>query len=196
MPHLITFHVPFPVDRLKRPVQRKKYGLLSNYDDSVEMEAVESDEDDTLYEARSLRRSEVNTDKLHVHISWLLSQSGCNVQTAATAARHKRHSDSVWRDPQRRHRTEEQEEENNCHTFFFWLPENFSFFLSVTVFKLWGHTRKRKDALKHTFCKMHQNDTFSPSRINVVWETRASWHSPCVPCTIRVIQCQSNPVSE
>ncbi|XP_070688784.1 protein FAM174C [Pempheris klunzingeri] len=42
--------------RLKRPAQRKKYGLLSNYDDSVEMEAVESDEDDTLYEARSLRR--------------------------------------------------------------------------------------------------------------------------------------------
>lgn len=42
--------------RLKKPGQRKKYGLLSNYDDSVEMEAVESDEDDTLYEARSLRR--------------------------------------------------------------------------------------------------------------------------------------------
>ncbi|KAM9831968.1 protein FAM174C [Neosynchiropus ocellatus] len=43
--------------RLKKPVQRKKYGLLSNYEDSVEMMAVESDEDDTLYEARSLRRS-------------------------------------------------------------------------------------------------------------------------------------------
>lgn len=42
--------------RLKRPAQKKKYGLLSNYDDSLEMEAVESDEDDTLYEARSLRR--------------------------------------------------------------------------------------------------------------------------------------------
>ncbi|XP_015826741.2 protein FAM174C [Nothobranchius furzeri] len=42
--------------RLKKPSQRKKYGLLSNYDDSVEMEAVESEEDDTLYEARSLRR--------------------------------------------------------------------------------------------------------------------------------------------
>ncbi|XP_040897155.1 protein FAM174C [Toxotes jaculatrix] len=42
--------------RLKKPAQRKKYGLLSNYDDSVEMEAVESDEDDTVYEARSLRR--------------------------------------------------------------------------------------------------------------------------------------------
>ncbi|KAM7409824.1 hypothetical protein PAMA_001363 [Pampus argenteus] len=42
--------------RLKGPVQRKKYGLLSNYDDSVEMEAVDSDEDDTLYEARSFRR--------------------------------------------------------------------------------------------------------------------------------------------
>lgn len=44
--------------RLKRPALKKKYGLLSNYDDSVEMEAVESDEDDTLYEARSLRRSD------------------------------------------------------------------------------------------------------------------------------------------
>ncbi|XP_022047684.1 protein FAM174C [Acanthochromis polyacanthus] len=42
--------------RLKKPAQRKKYGLLSNYDDSVEMEGVENDEDDTLYEARSLRR--------------------------------------------------------------------------------------------------------------------------------------------
>lgn len=42
--------------RLKKPTQKKKYGLLSNYDDSVEMEVVESDEDDTLYEARSLRR--------------------------------------------------------------------------------------------------------------------------------------------
>ncbi|XP_034387529.1 protein FAM174C [Cyclopterus lumpus] len=42
--------------RLKRPAHKKKYGLLSNYEDSVEMEAVESDEDDTLYEARSLRR--------------------------------------------------------------------------------------------------------------------------------------------
>lgn len=48
--------------RLKRPAHRKrKYGLLSNQDE-VEMEAVESDEDDdTLYEARSLRRSEVNS---------------------------------------------------------------------------------------------------------------------------------------
>ncbi|XP_061593269.1 protein FAM174C [Cololabis saira] len=42
--------------RLKKPASRKKYGLLHNYDDSVEMEAVESEEDDTLYEARSLRR--------------------------------------------------------------------------------------------------------------------------------------------
>lgn len=42
--------------RLKRPVPRRKYGLLSNYDDSVEMVEGESDEDDTLYEARSLRR--------------------------------------------------------------------------------------------------------------------------------------------
>ncbi|XP_042337898.1 protein FAM174C [Plectropomus leopardus] len=42
--------------RLKKPAYNKKYGLLANYDDSVEMDAVESDEDDTLYEARSLRR--------------------------------------------------------------------------------------------------------------------------------------------
>lgn len=42
--------------RLKKPAPKKKYGLLSNYDDSVEMEGVESDEDDTLYEARGLRR--------------------------------------------------------------------------------------------------------------------------------------------
>ncbi|XP_071328971.1 protein FAM174C [Trachinotus anak] len=42
--------------RLKKPAHKKKYGLLSDYDDSVEMEAVDSDEDDTLYEARSLRR--------------------------------------------------------------------------------------------------------------------------------------------
>lgn len=49
------------VVRMKKPMQRRKYGLLSNYKDSVEMEAVESDEDDTLYEARSLRRSEVDT---------------------------------------------------------------------------------------------------------------------------------------
>lgn len=42
--------------RLKKPTPKKKYGLLSDYDDSVEMEGVESDEDDTLYEARGLRR--------------------------------------------------------------------------------------------------------------------------------------------
>uniref|UniRef100_A0A4W5NZV0 Family with sequence similarity 174 member C n=1 Tax=Hucho hucho TaxID=62062 RepID=A0A4W5NZV0_9TELE len=43
--------------RLKKTTSRKKYGLLSNYDDSVEMAALESDEeDDTVYEARSLRR--------------------------------------------------------------------------------------------------------------------------------------------
>ncbi|XP_076028047.1 protein FAM174C [Genypterus blacodes] len=42
--------------RLKKPVQRKKYGLLSNYEDSVELEAEDSEEDNTLYEARSLRR--------------------------------------------------------------------------------------------------------------------------------------------
>lgn len=41
----------------KRTTSKKKYGLLSNYDDSVEMAVLESDEeDDTVYEARSLRR--------------------------------------------------------------------------------------------------------------------------------------------
>lgn len=45
--------------RLKKTTtSRKKYGLLSNYDDSMEMAALESDEeeDDTVYEARSLRK--------------------------------------------------------------------------------------------------------------------------------------------
>lgn len=44
--------------RLKKPsLKKKKYGLLQNYDDSVEMEGVESEEEDnTLYEARALRR--------------------------------------------------------------------------------------------------------------------------------------------
>lgn len=62
---------------LKKPVQRKKYGLLSNYDDSVELEAEDSEEDNTLYEARSLRRSEVNTQlgsRLHVKVIDVLTQ--------------------------------------------------------------------------------------------------------------------------
>ncbi|XP_073682081.1 protein FAM174C isoform X2 [Garra rufa] len=44
--------------RLKKTgVQRKKYGLLSNYDDTMEMAHLESDEDDTtVYEAKSSRR--------------------------------------------------------------------------------------------------------------------------------------------
>ncbi|KAM9386139.1 protein FAM174C [Pholidichthys leucotaenia] len=43
--------------RITKPVHRKKkYGLLSNYEDSVEMDAVDSEDDETLYEARSLRR--------------------------------------------------------------------------------------------------------------------------------------------
>lgn len=57
---------------LKRPTHKKKYGLLSNYDDSVEMEAVESDEDDTLYEARGLRRSEVDTQQQSHRLTWHL----------------------------------------------------------------------------------------------------------------------------
>uniref|UniRef100_A0A8C9SL51 Family with sequence similarity 174 member C n=3 Tax=Scleropages formosus TaxID=113540 RepID=A0A8C9SL51_SCLFO len=44
--------------RLKKTTtQRKKYGLLSNYDDTMEMAPLESDEDDmTVYEAKALRR--------------------------------------------------------------------------------------------------------------------------------------------
>ncbi|XP_076880873.1 protein FAM174C [Brachyhypopomus gauderio] len=44
--------------RLKKTtVHRKKYGLLSNYDDTVEMAHLESDEEDTtVYEAKPLRR--------------------------------------------------------------------------------------------------------------------------------------------
>lgn len=42
--------------RLKKPVPKKKYGLLSDYDDSVEMDGGDSEEDNTLYEARGLRR--------------------------------------------------------------------------------------------------------------------------------------------
>lgn len=70
-------------DRLKRPAPRKKYGLLSNYDDSVEMEAVESDEDDTLYEARSLRRSEVNTPRADGKCSPVTLQTTCHSDTQA-----------------------------------------------------------------------------------------------------------------
>uniref|UniRef100_A0A4W5RQB6 Si:ch211-262i1.6 n=1 Tax=Hucho hucho TaxID=62062 RepID=A0A4W5RQB6_9TELE len=45
------------VRRNKSTTSKKKYGLLSSYDDSVEMAVLESDEeDDTVYEARSLRR--------------------------------------------------------------------------------------------------------------------------------------------
>lgn len=48
----------------KRTTSKKKYGLLSNYDDSVEMAVLESDEeDDTVYEARSLRRWVRSYDK-------------------------------------------------------------------------------------------------------------------------------------
>lgn len=48
----------FVFSSLRKPAtQRKKYGLLSNYDDTVEMAQLESDEDDTtVYEAKSLRR--------------------------------------------------------------------------------------------------------------------------------------------
>ncbi|KAK0146228.1 putative membrane protein C19orf24 [Merluccius polli] len=43
--------------RMKRPLQ-KKYGLLENCDDGVELDPLESEEDNTMYEARTLRRSE------------------------------------------------------------------------------------------------------------------------------------------
>ncbi|KAI5101880.1 hypothetical protein C0J45_9083 [Silurus meridionalis] len=47
--------------RLKKSsTPRKKYGLLANYDDTVEMEQLESDDDDnTVYEAKSLRSNKV-----------------------------------------------------------------------------------------------------------------------------------------
>ncbi|XP_039371983.1 protein FAM174C isoform X1 [Mauremys reevesii] len=41
--------------RLKKP-QRKKYGLLSNYDENMELGSLDSDED-TVFETRNLRRS-------------------------------------------------------------------------------------------------------------------------------------------
>lgn len=40
--------------RLKKP-QRKKYGLLSNYDENIEMASFDSDED-TVFETKNLRR--------------------------------------------------------------------------------------------------------------------------------------------
>ncbi|KAM6294738.1 protein FAM174C [Aegotheles albertisi] len=40
--------------RLKKP-QRKKYGLLANYDENIEMASLDSDED-TVFETRNLRR--------------------------------------------------------------------------------------------------------------------------------------------
>ncbi|XP_078280082.1 protein FAM174C-like [Rhinoraja longicauda] len=43
--------------RLKKR-QRKKYGLLSSFDDHVEMAPMDTDDDDTtLFEAKSMRRS-------------------------------------------------------------------------------------------------------------------------------------------
>ncbi|KAK2541910.1 C19orf24 [Columba livia] len=40
--------------RLKKP-QRKKYGLLANYDENIEMASLDSDED-TVFESKNLRR--------------------------------------------------------------------------------------------------------------------------------------------
>ncbi|XP_023651565.1 protein FAM174C [Paramormyrops kingsleyae] len=41
----------------KTSTRRKKYGLLSNYDDNMELAHLESDEEDmTVYEAKALRR--------------------------------------------------------------------------------------------------------------------------------------------
>uniref|UniRef100_A0A8C8SGS7 Family with sequence similarity 174 member C n=1 Tax=Pelusios castaneus TaxID=367368 RepID=A0A8C8SGS7_9SAUR len=41
--------------RLKKKPQRKKYGLLSNYDENMELGSLDSDED-TVFETRNLRR--------------------------------------------------------------------------------------------------------------------------------------------
>lgn len=68
--------------RLKRPAPRRKYGLLSDYDDSVEMVEGESDEDDTLYEARSLRRSEVTLPAGPPCLGWLLGSRPAETVTA------------------------------------------------------------------------------------------------------------------
>lgn len=43
-----------PRFRLKKP-QRKKYGLLSSYDENIELASLDSDED-TVFESRNLRR--------------------------------------------------------------------------------------------------------------------------------------------
>ncbi|XP_035427293.1 protein FAM174C isoform X2 [Cygnus atratus] len=51
---LAAFYFLLRAVRLKKP-QRKKYGLLSNYDENIEMASLDSDED-TVFETRNLRR--------------------------------------------------------------------------------------------------------------------------------------------
>ncbi|CAL8310282.1 unnamed protein product [Lota lota] len=51
-----VFYLLVRAVRMKRPLQKKKYGLLKNCDDVVELDPLESEEDDTLYEASALRR--------------------------------------------------------------------------------------------------------------------------------------------
>ncbi|XP_006639998.1 protein FAM174C [Lepisosteus oculatus] len=53
----VVYFIVRAVRLRKTTTQRKKYGLLSNHDDTMEMAPLESDDDDTtVYEARSLRR--------------------------------------------------------------------------------------------------------------------------------------------
>lgn len=55
--NLVTWLYYYAFSLKKSSTPRKKYGLLANYDDTVEMAQLESDEDDnTVYEAKSLRR--------------------------------------------------------------------------------------------------------------------------------------------
>lgn len=50
-------YVPVVLRVKKTSTRRKKYGLLSNYDDNMELAHLESDEEDmTVYEAKALRR--------------------------------------------------------------------------------------------------------------------------------------------
>ncbi|XP_047907939.2 protein FAM174C isoform X2 [Anser cygnoides] len=51
---LAAFYFLLRAVRLKKP-QRKKYGLLSNYDENIEMASLDSDEE-TVFETRNLRR--------------------------------------------------------------------------------------------------------------------------------------------
>ncbi|XP_053558770.1 protein FAM174C [Bombina bombina] len=52
---LAVFYFIIRTVRLNKKPQRKKYGLLSDYDENMEMGSVESDEE-KIFEARNIRR--------------------------------------------------------------------------------------------------------------------------------------------